>query len=65
MIFRSQILEIPAQIFSEAVAEAIGDGEDRGDGGVRMGKPWENHGKMWVLMGFNGIYPLVMTNSGV
>ena len=55
MIFRSQILEIPAQIFSEAVAEvlelepeAIGDGEDRGDGGVRMGKPWENRGKMVV-----------------
>ena len=26
-----------------------------------MGKPWENGG----LMGFNGIYPLVMTNIAV
>ena len=35
-----------------------------------MGNPWENHrktmGKAWEnggLMGFTGIYPLVMTNS--
>ena len=38
-------------------------------GGLRLkakgeGKPWEKHGKMvveWDLMGFFGIYPLVMT----
>ena len=54
VIFRSQILEIPAQIFSEAVAEvlqlepeATGDGGDRGG----MGKPWKNHRKPWENVG--------------
>ena len=48
-------------IFSGGQTRAAAGPRDEG------GAKWENHGKTiarwWFFMGFDGIYPLVMTNT--